>query len=197
MVILAIIAALVVLLLATRISVTVQYDSSGVRVIAGFGLLRMKVYPKEKKEKRVRREKKKKEKPEKEPHEKGGTVDKLKAGLSIVGPILEQVKRRLVISELTLHYTVSMPDAAMTALAYGGAHAAASQILPMIRGQLRVKREDVQIHACFAEPADTVFVRVKISISVWGALSLGLFALKKVRESGLLKKKPVIQKGAV
>jgi len=191
------ILALILLLLATRVSATVQYDQSGVRVIGGFGLLRMRVYPKERKEKRPRREKKKKDKPDKEPHEKGGTVDKLKAGLSIIRPILAQVKRRLVISELTLHYTVHTSDAAMTALAYGGAHATVSQILPIIKGQFRVKREDVRIHACFIEPEDTVFVRVKLSISVWGALCLGLFVLKKVRESGLIGKKPAIQKGAV
>jgi len=185
-----------VLLLATRISTTVQYDQSGLRVRAGFGFLRMTVYPRAEKDKKPR--KKKKDKPEEDkPPEKGGTVDKLKAGLSIIQPILQQVKRRLMISELTLHYTASASDAAMTALAYGGAHAAASQILPMIRQQFRVKRQDVQIRACFAEPDDTVFLRVKVSISVWGALCLGLFVLKKVRESGLLKKKPVLQKGAV
>jgi len=45
---------------------------------------------------------------------------------------------------------------------------------------------------------DVVFLRVKVSISVWGAICLGLFVLKKVRESGLIeKRKPVIQKGAV
>jgi hypothetical protein len=193
MMVLAIILALILLLLATRISVTAQYDQAGVRVIAGFGLLRMKVYPRAEKE-----EKKKKEKKPKadKPKEKGGTVDKLKAGLSIIGPIFGQVKRRLVISELTLHYTVSMPDAAMTALAYGGAHMAADAILPMVRHNFKVKKQDIQIYASFEEVSDAVFLRAKISISVWGALCLGLFTLKKVKESGLIEKKTPIQKGA-
>jgi len=192
----AIILAVIILFLATRLSVTAQYDQSGVLVRAGFGFLRIKVYQSGEKEKKER--KKDKPKKEKPPHEKGGTMRKLRAGLSIIGPILNQVKRRLLIADLTLHYTASMSDAAMTALAYGGAHLAVSQILPIIRQQFRVKREDVQIRACFAETEDIVFLRVKVSISVWGAICLGLFVLGKVRESGLIaKKKPVIQKGAV
>jgi len=192
-VVLGIILALILLLLATRISVAVQYDHAGVRVWAGFGFIRMTVYPRREKE---GKEKKEKPKKEREPREKGGTVDKLKAGLSIIGPILEQVKRRLVISELTLHYTASTSDAAMTALAYGGAHMAVDGILPMVRHHFRVKKQDIEIHASFTDVSDTVFLRARISISVWGALCLGLFVIKKVRESGLLPKKVSIQKGA-
>jgi len=188
--------ALLILVLPLRASATAQYDQSGVLVRAGFGFLRIKVYQSgEKEKKRKKKDKPKKEKP---PKEKGGTMRKLRAGLSIIGPILKQVRRRLLIADLTLHYTASTSDAAMTALAYGGAHMAVSQILPIIRQQWRVKREDVQIRASFDEVEDVVFLRVKVSISVWGALCLGLFVLKKVRESGLIGKKEIVaQKGAV
>jgi len=190
--------ALLILAFPLRMSVTAQYDQSGVLVRGGVGPLRIKVYQSGEKEKKKARKKKDKPK-EAEPHEKekGGTMRKLRAGLSIIEPVWTQVRRRLVISEISLCYTASMSDAAMTALAYGGAHMAVSQIMPVIRQQFQVKREDVQIRACFAEVEDVVFLRVKVSISVWGALCLGLFVLKKARESGLLEKKPVIQKGAV
>jgi len=201
MMVFAIIVAVIVLFLATRISVMAQYGQAGVLVRAGFGLIRLTVYPRKKKEKaqeKPKKEKKKKDKPEvtDEAKEKGGSVEKLKAGLSIVQPVFAQIKRRLVISELTLHYTASMPDAAMTALAYGGANMAASNLIPMICGQFRVKKRDIQIRADFdGGVEDIVFVRVKLSISVWGALCLGLFVINQVRKSGLLERKTSIQKG--
>ena len=185
--ILAGILALIVLILVMRIQVAAQYDRAGPQVWAGLGPVRIKVYPRPE-----QKPEKKKDKPPKVPkeeaHPKGGALDKLKAGLSIIGPIMEQVKQRLTIAELTLHYTIATDDAAKTALLYGGAHMAVSQILPMVRYHFRVKRQDIQIKATFDSVEDHVFLRAKIAISVWGALRLGLFTLKKLRESGLIQK---------
>jgi len=181
----------------------VRYDAAGFLVQARIGPARVTVYPtrekseaqKEKdKAKKAERKRKKQEQKEKEkdkPVEKGGSVEKLKAGLSIVGPILRQVRRRLVIRELRLHYTAAMPDAAMTALAYGGAHAAVGTLLPMIRHNFTVKKQDIQIHADFERTENLVVLRAQVSISIWGALCLGLFAVWKVLQSGLLTKKKV------
>ena len=185
--VLAGILAFILLILAARIGVMVQYSQDGLFVYALAGPVRVKVYPRPEKG-----PKKKKEKPPKAPDEekpkKGGAAHKLKAGLSIIGPIMAQVKRRLVISELILHYTVATDDAAKTAFLYGGAHVAVSQILPMLRYHFRVKKQDVRIGADFDSGEDLVFVQVKIVISVWGALCLGLYTLIKLKESGLIQK---------
>jgi phosphate/sulfate permease len=190
--ILATVVALFILSLPLRIRLMAQYDRDGPMVFAGLGPVRMKVYPRP--EKRHKKPKKKKEKPKEEPETepevppKGGTVQQLKAGLSLVEPTWRQIRRRLVISELTLHYTVATEDAAKTALLFGAAHAAVSQILPMIRQNFRVKKQDVQIRADFESGEDLVFVRVRLAISVWGAVCLGIGTLLKVKESGLLSK---------
>jgi len=182
MIVLAVILAVVLLILVTRISVRVQYGADGFAVFAGVRPLLFCVFPKPKKEPKP----KEKVKKPKEKAETGGAVDKLRAGLKMVKPIVRQVRKRLTISELTLHYTAAMDDAAMTALAYGGAHAAVSTLLPMIRAGMRVKKEDIRVDADFSGQADTVFVRVRISISVWGILCLGAVALREARRSGLL-----------
>ena len=180
---------LILLVLSLRIRLTAQYDQGGPGVTVRVGPVRMTVYPRP--EKAPEDKKKKKSKPEKEPEDlpkKGGVVDKLRAGLSVIGPIFGQVKRRLTISEITLHYTASADDAAQTAMAYGGANAAVAQILPMIRHHFRVKKQDVQIRADFSGGGDQVFLRVKLTLSVWGAMRLGIFTWKKLRESGLIQK---------
>jgi len=184
------IALALVLLMSMRLALVVGYDGEGFSLLAWAGPLRIRILPRPLKGDRP--PKKVKEKPEKV-KEKGGTMEKLRAGLKIAGPIFSQVKRRLKISELTLHYTAGMEDAAMTALAYGGAHAAVSQILPLIRYHFRVGKQDIQIHSDFSSGENLVFLRVRISISVWGAIRLGIFTLGKLRESGLIQ----IRKGAV
>ena len=195
--VLALILALILLFLSLRISFSAQYSQTGLLLRAGLGPVRITIHPRPKKEGAEPKKRVKKEKPKKAeaPEEKGGSIDKLKAGLSIAEPIVSQIKRRLVISEIIIRYTISTPDAAMTALAYGGAHMAISALLPMIRYHFRVKKQDIQIGASFDGGDDRILLRVKLSISVWGAIRLGLFAFKKVRQSGLLKKSP-IQKGA-
>jgi len=187
---LAALLALVLLLLPLRIQVRAQYDKDGPLVYGGLGPVWVKAYPRPE-EGPKKEKKKKKEKPEKEPEEPvetGGSVEQLKAGLSIVGPIYAQVRRRLMISEITLHYTIATDDAAKTAMRYGTAHAAVTQILSLIRGQFEVKRQDVQINADFSGGGDLVLLRVGLSISVWGAMRIGLFAYRKARKSGLIQK---------
>ena len=189
MLVLAIIIGILLLLLSLRVGAVVQYDAKGFVAWAKVGFVRVKVYPRP--EKAPKEKKEKKPKPPKEPEEapvEGGTVDKLKAGLSIVGPILEQVKRRLVFSEIRFHYTVSTKDAAATALAYGGAQVAVQNLLGLIGHNFKVKKQDVRIGYSFDGTSDTVFLRLGLRISVWGALRLGLFSWREVRKSGLLSK---------
>jgi len=191
-VILALVVALFILSLPLRMRLMAQYDKDGPLVFAGLGPVQIKVYPRP--EKGPKKPKTKKEKPKKEPEPeaevppKGGTVQQLKAGLSLIEPTWRQIRRRLIISEITLHYTVATEDAAKTALLFGGAHAAVAQILPMIRQNFRVKEQDVQIRADFESGEDLVFVRVRLAISVWGAVCLGIGTLLKAKESGLLSK---------
>jgi len=181
--------ALLLLLAPVRVGVVGQYSKAGLEAWGKVGPVRARVFP------RPRREKPKKEsghEPEEEPeHEdetkEGGAVDKLKAVLSEISPILGQVRRRLVFSEITIHYTASAEDAAVTAFAYGGANIAVNNILSMLRHGFKVKRQDVQISANFCGEGDTVFLRAGLRISVWGAICLGIFTFRRLRKTGIIK----------
>ena len=187
---------LFLLLLPLRASVMAQYGHTGFLLRAGLGPMKVTLFPGAEKGSKKEKKPKKKKEPEDTSAEQGGPAERLKAAFSsieaksvfsIIGPILRQVKRRLVIRELTLHYTVALEDAAMTAYVYGAAHAALHNILPRLRYHFRVKQEDIQVHASFQETADLVFVRAQLDITVWSALCLGIFSLVKVLQSGLLK----------
>jgi len=182
------------LILPMRLRLTAQYDKSGPMVYAWAGPVRTQIYPRVKVQPRERKKPEKKQESQGdqlkivwEALKEGGTMQQLKAMLSAIGPILGQFRRRLAIRELTLHYTVATKDAAMTALAYGGAHAAVSKILLLLQIGGQVKKQDIQINANFENREDLVFLRVRLSMSVWGALCLGIFALRKMIQSGLLQ----------
>lgn len=180
-------AVVFALILATRITFAVIYDKPGVHAFVKVGFLRFTVYPKAEKGKEKKKPKKEKQKTEEKA--KGGTVSKLKGGLKVIGPILQQVKRRLVIAKLTLHYTAATNDAAKTAFAYAGAHMAVNQIMPMLHGNFKVKQQDVQIKGDFTQAEDSVYLDARIRISVWAALTLGLFVYKQLKKVGIITTK--------
>ena len=188
----AVILGIFILIQPLRVGVMARYDAEGFAAFARVGPVQIKVFPMKKGPKKEK--KPKEEKPPEEPEteeevQEGGAVEKLQAGLSIVGPIWTQVRRRLLFNEITLHYTAATEDAAQTAIRYGAASAAVSKMLPMIRGNFRVKKQDVQIRADFTGEQDKVFLRVRLSISIWGALRLGIFTLIRLKRSGLIMKR--------
>jgi len=186
---LTILIGILFLLLVLRLGlIVVQYDAAGFCVKVRIGPVRIRIYPRPTKDEPEEADNDKLDERE---SKKGGAVDELKETLSMRGSIFAQLKQRLVIEELTLHYTASTDDAAKTALAYGGAHVAVSTLLPIIRQNFKVKRQDVQIHANFDGVGDTVFLRVRLRISVWGVIKLGMFIIKEQRQ------KSQIQKGAI
>ncbi|MCL2568728.1 MAG: DUF2953 domain-containing protein [Oscillospiraceae bacterium] len=184
------ILGLFILIQPLRVGVMARYDAEGFAAFARVGPVQIKVFPMKKGPKK---EKKPKEAPPPEVPEEtavseGGSAEKLQAALSIIGPIWEQVRRKLLFNEITLHYTAATDDAAQTAIRYGAASAAVSKMMPMICGNFRVKKQDVQIRADFVSGEDKVFLRVRLSISIFGALCLGLFTLIKLKQSGLIMK---------
>lgn len=180
--------ALLLLLAPVRVGAVGQYSKAGLAAWAKVGPVRVRVWPRPQREKPKKERERQPEEPEPEDEiTEGGTIDKLKAVLAEVGPILGQVRRRLVFSEITLHYTASAEDAATTALAYGGANMAANNIVSMLRHGFQVKRQDIQIHANFNGDGDTVFLRAGLRISVWGAACLGIVTFRRLRRAGLIK----------
>ena len=168
------------------ISLVVIYHKPGVKAFGKIAFVPIALYPRPTKEKA--KKKPKKEKPEAE-KTKGGTVEKLKGGLQVINPIFTQIRRRLIISKLVLYYTAATGDAAKTAFAYAGAHMAVNQIMPMLHGNFKVKKEDIQIKGDFEETQDKIYLEARIRISIWGLIRLGLFTFKELRKVGIIKTK--------
>jgi len=206
--ILLVVILLLLLLSPLRLQVMAQYDQGGPAAAAWVGLFRVFRFPGPKKVKKPKKKKPKKEKaqPEvqQEPEEagpKGQTKALIKEGLALTRSVLGQVRRRLVIREFTFHYTIASGDAAKTALTYGRMHGLVGTLLSFLRTTFRVKKQDVRINADFEREKSQVLFRIRLSISIWGLLCLGLYTLIKGR--GLIRllvrgrrgKKRPIQKG--
>jgi len=184
----------ILLLLPMRLQLLAQYDQNCPGAHVWLGPLRVFRYPGPKKEPVKEKEKKEKPKKEKsnsaeilqEAFKERKLLEQLKAGANMAKAIFAQIRRRLIIRELTLHYTVATQDAAQTALTYGRLHAVMGNLLGLLRSIFRVKQEDVRLMADFEREKSQIFFRIRISITVWSVLYLGLFTLRQVRKSGLL-----------
>jgi len=191
---------LAALILALPIGLLVRYDADGARAWAKVGFVRVSLYPaKEKSEKskekatRKKREKarKKEQKKAEKPKTKGGGFRKFRAGLSLVRPIFRQVKGRLTIRTLTLHYTAGSSDAAKAAIRYGAASAAVGTLMPWFNRHFRIKKQDVQVNVDFTgSEEDVIFFHAHLSITFWGALRIGIFAAIRAYRAGLFEETP-------
>ena len=173
-----IVAALPALLLLTRLKLRIQYDSGGGRIEGAFGLITLPLYPAEKTapKRKKSKQKKKSDKPE---TSGGGSTAGFRELTSIILRLLDKLRRRLCIDELTLWYQSAAADPAAAALAYGGANAAAGLLLAPLEEGFRVKKRDVRIAVSFTETKPTVVARLRLSMPLWALLYLGAVALRE------------------
>ena len=163
----AIIISILILIALLRFGVIVEYDEAGVKLWVKAGFLKLRILDKDKKDK-PKKKKKKKKKKEKKPKEKkpGGFrrfLDLLKAAMKALG----RLKRRLLIKQLTLHFTSAGDDPSKTAIQYGAVNAVFGAIVPVIDRQFRIRRRDLRAYVDFTISAPVIYAKVTISIAVW------------------------------
>lgn len=176
------ILCLLLALLCLRIRLRLGFDEDGLRLDAGIGPLWFLHLPKEaadaEEQKPQKRKKgnagRKKEKNQEETAKKGGKAALLRALLPIITEALGKLRRKLRIDELTLWYLSACDDPAKAAMAFGGANAAIGMLLPTLEQFLDIRRRDVRTAVSFTEPESTVYVRLRLSLSVWGILYIAL-----------------------
>ena len=109
--------------------------------------------------------------------------------------MLKRLKRRLLIKQLTLHYTSGNDDPSKTALIFGASSAAFGVITPLIERNFRVKRRDLRASTDFVTKEQCIYAKIIISIAVWEVFYV-LFALLPIL-GALLKSKPKDEKNAL
>ena len=188
-----IIAAVLVIIGFLRVSVTAEYSSEGITAFCTFGVLRVFSFPKEKKYKPKKEQKKRKPRAKKAKKEgkKGGEKQKptlkeqfggsfkmIMKMLPGIFQVLNKFRKKLVIHELTLHYTVACDDPYDTAMRYGEFTAGLGVLSNMFQSFFKVKKCDMQTSFDFTVTEPVIYVKAKLSLSIGRILGIALTAGK-------------------
>ncbi len=171
-------AALIILVLTARVGVEAEYSSAGLRVRAVLGPFRPPLYPAagEKKSRAARRAGPGREKRE------GGSLERVKKNLPIIGEVLGKLKKRLTIDSLEISCLIACGDPADTALAFGAASAGAGLLLPVLENSFRIRKRDVRTGVSFTESKSRLYVRARASVSVYH-LQSALLVLRSIKKT--------------
>lgn len=90
-----------------------------------------------------------------------------------------RVMRGLRVDKLWLRADIGTPDAAKTALAYGSAAAAVSNLWPLAESVLDIRKKDIFLNACFEKERSTIEGEVVITALVGRMVLIGLGILKQ------------------
>lgn len=200
--------AVLVLLAALPLGVSVKYDSGGplVRLLAGPGKLTLYPRPKKKPkpekkapEKPAKPEKPKQEEPKppqppkeeaSKPKEKGGRaldfLPLVKTALDLLGDF----RRKLWVKNLELKLILAGNDPCDLAVNYGRANAAMGNLLPQLERLFVIKKRDIQVECDFTASETLVIARLDVTITLGRLLSLGVrYGLRALKEFLMIKKK--------
>lgn len=200
--------AVLVLLAALPLGVSVKYDSGGplVRLLAGPGKLTLYPRPKKKPkpEKKAPEKPAKPEKPKQEepkppqppkeeapkPKEKGGRaldfLPLVKTALDLLGDF----RRKLRVKNLELKLILAGNDPCDLAVNYGRANAAMGNLLPQLERLFVIKKRDIQVECDFTASETLVIARLDVTITLGRLLSLGVrYGLRALKEFLTIKKK--------
>lgn len=195
-------AILAVLLLigAIPVGVTVRYDREGIYLAARAGFLKLRLLPKkEGKRKKPKKQKKKKEKSKpkeeteqtakKKPSLLSGGVSDIFELLDILSDTLGNLRRKLRLNELMLHVSYKGSDPAKAAISYGRAWALIGAITPYLDRLFVIKKRDIQPILDYNETQFTVDARATLTITIGRILALVLRAGMRFLKFTAAKKK--------
>ena len=200
--------AVLVLLAALPLGVSVKYDSGGplVRLLAGPGKLTLYPRPKKKPkpEKKAPEKPAKPEKPKQEepkppqppkeeapkPKEKGGSLLDFLPLVKTALDLLGDFRRKLRVKNLELKLILAGNDPCDLAVNYGRANAAMGNLLPQLERLFVIKKRDIQVECDFTASETLVIARMDVTITMGRLLSLGVrYGLRALKEFLTIKKR--------
>jgi len=159
-----------ILLALLRFGFIVEYSEVGFEMWVKAGFLRLRLKEKDK-------EKKPKKKKEKKPGKRGpGSLSGFFDMLRAVKKALGRLRRKLLIKQLTLHYTSASDDPSRTALQFGAANAVFGAIIPVLERNFKIRRRDLRAAADFNVKENGIYAKIVVSIAVWEVIYI-IFAL--------------------
>ena len=195
MITLGVIVSILVIIILLRFGVIVEFDENGFNVRARAGLLTIRIIPqrklspegaKKKAAKKAKRKAKKKEKRLKQKAKKAtdaarpGLWEVFLSTLSAARETFRRIKRRLLIKELTIHYTSGGKDPSMAAMSFGAANAAIGSIVPVLERSFRIRRRDLRASIDFDSDKQMVYFKAVISLAVWEAVYISFAMLPAI-----------------
>ena len=177
MIVVSAILAFFILLLFLRFGVYAEYAGGGLTVAAQVGPMRIKVYPfrkvkPEKAKKRAARKAKIAERKRKKKFKskKPVGIEGINKMLPAVRTVISRFRRRLLIKELTIHYTSAGDDPSKTATSYGAASALFGALVPLLENNFRIKRRDLRAFTDFQARKPDIYAKAAASIAIWEAV---------------------------
>lgn len=168
---------LVLLLLGLlRTGVIVEYSQEGLGLIVRFGSIRIAVLPRAK----TNREKRTKDTSAQAKKPSGGLVKTL---VQLLPDVLETVKKlfhHLRSDKLELQLTVSSPDPADTAIAYGQANALLASLWHPLTQVLDVEDGHAHVDMDYEAGRSSVYLYVSVYLRLWQLLTLAVVLVVKV-----------------
>lgn|GEM_PF-1805266 len=170
---------LVVFLLVAflRFGAIIEYSDAGIKLWAKVVFLKFQILGKE----NVRRKKKKKPKRKKKKKKnidfsvlKPGSLREVLETLKTVRTVLDRLRRKLLIKQLTLYYIAAGDDAANTAKQFGAVCSAFETITPIIKRNFKIKRLDLRASADFTSSNQKIYAKLNITIAVWEVIYIAL-----------------------
>jgi len=188
MIALAIVISSLVLIALLRFGAIVEYSEAGLELWAKAGFLRIKLIDPEKEKKPKKKKKKKPKKKSDSKALKPGSLKDFTDILKAVANALKRLKRRLLIKQLTIHFTSANENPANTATMFGAANAVFNTIIPLAERNFRIKKRDLRASTDFCGSEQKIYAKVIISIAVWEVFYM-IFALLPILVI-LLKSRP-------
>lgn len=191
LIIIAIIVAVIVFLLLSRVKITLKYDQT-VTAYAKFLFFKFPIYPKKKKVKlsryKTKRHKKRpkklraKKRAIKKAHvssvkKRGSLTEKISLIVYLLRKIFRKFFGRLRIDVKEVDISISTADPAKTALLYAAAYNGAEILLDIIDENTNIRQksvEDIKIYPDFTKTTSNFYLNLIFSISVISILDIGI-----------------------
>jgi hypothetical protein len=169
------------------VGVDAAYRETGLAVDLKIGPVGLQLLPKKGKKKKKKKEEKPKEKGKGKSAILSGGLEGLQALLELLVETLGDLRRKLVINELTMTVTLGGKDAAAAACGYGKAWAVIGGITPVLDNLFVVKKRDIHPVLDYNETSIKFEARILLTITIGRALDLlltaGLKFLKIMKEN--------------
>jgi len=188
MLVFAIILVILVLIAFLRFAIIIEYNETGLQYWGKAGFIKFNISNVDK-EKKVKRKKEiKKQEDSIKKQLMPGSFSEFMDILKVIRNILDRLRRRLLIKQLTIHYVSAGEDPAATALKFGTANVVFNTVIPLLEKFFRIKRKDLSASADFNTVEQKIYLKAVISLAVWEMFYIisALFPLI----SGVFKKLP-------